>query len=116
MTFCINGREHCGGLHSSWQRDVDLGTRHTHCSSRLLKKCFTSGKKLFQQPANPGNEGHVQISWLAAAAGYILQKTTNLVPCVGWVDVPDVLISNDGQSMSTITVTNSTMFYRLTST
>jgi hypothetical protein len=59
--------------------------------------------------------GNAQISWPAAAAGYTLQKTTNLVPPVVWVNTSNVVISNNGQNVTTIPNTNLTMFYRLTS-
>ncbi|HEY1788759.1 MAG TPA: hypothetical protein VGJ73_11410 [Verrucomicrobiae bacterium] len=63
----------------------------------------------------PGAAGRFQISWPAAATGYALQKATNLAPPVTWVNASDLVISNNGQNAATITNTNSTIFYRLTS-
>jgi len=63
----------------------------------------------------PGAGGNVQISWPAAAAGYALQKATNLAPPVDWKNASDPVISSNGQNAATVTDTNSTIFYRLTS-
>jgi hypothetical protein len=61
----------------------------------------------------PGVVGQFQISWSSAAAGYVLQKATNLVPPAAWANASELVTSNNGQYMATIVITNATMFYRL---
>jgi len=57
--------------------------------------------------------GQFQLSWPAAAVGYVLEQATNLAPPVAWSPVanPVVLISN--QNVVTITNADSPAFYRL---
>jgi hypothetical protein len=61
----------------------------------------------------PGTAGNFQIFWPTAAAGYILQKTTDLMPPVSWINASEQVVSSNGQYAATIVITNSTMFYRL---
>lgn len=62
-----------------------------------------------------GAAGRIQISWPAAAAGYVLQKTANLTPPVAWVQISDPVISSNGLNVVAITNANATIFYRLIS-
>jgi len=57
--------------------------------------------------------GQFQISWPAAAVGYVLKKATNLTPPVVWSQFSDTVTSTNGQNVVTITNTGSTTFYRL---
>jgi autotransporter-associated beta strand protein len=63
----------------------------------------------------PGTAGQFQISWPLAAAGYSLQKATDLTPPVVWSQTSNAVISSNGQNVVTITNADSTVFYRLTS-
>jgi hypothetical protein len=57
--------------------------------------------------------GQFQISWSAAAVGYVLEKTTDLTPPVVWSQISDMVNSTNGQNVVTVTNTDSTVFYRL---
>jgi hypothetical protein len=61
----------------------------------------------------PGPAGQFQISWPAAALGYVLEKTTNLASPTVWYQTSEVVDSTNGQNVVTITNTGPATFYRL---
>jgi hypothetical protein len=61
----------------------------------------------------PGPAGQFQISWPAAALGYVLEKTTNLASPTVWYQTSEVADSTNGQNVVTITNTGPATFYRL---
>ncbi len=61
----------------------------------------------------PGSGGRFQISWPAAAVGYVLEKATNLTPPTVWSPVTDPITPTNGQNMVDITNPGPTSFYRL---
>jgi hypothetical protein len=54
-----------------------------------------------------------QISWPSEAVGYVLEKSTNLIPPVVWSQTWNAVISTNGQNVVIITNSGSTEFYRL---
>ena len=61
----------------------------------------------------PASLGQLQISWPTAASGYVLEKTTNLLPPALWFQPPVVVISSNGENFVTITNFEPAAFYRL---
>ena len=61
----------------------------------------------------PAAAGQCQISWPAAAVGYVLEKASNLAPPVVWFQSSDTVTSTNGQNVVTITNSDSAAFYRL---
>jgi hypothetical protein len=61
----------------------------------------------------PSSPGQFQISWPAAAVGYVLEKTTNLATPVIWSQMPGTVSSSNGQNFMTITNGEPAAFYRL---
>ncbi len=55
----------------------------------------------------------LQLSWSAAAVGYVLEKTPNLRPPVVWSQILDAVNATNGQNVVTVTNDDSTVFYRL---
>ena len=54
-----------------------------------------------------------QISWPAAALGYVLEKTASLTPPVVWSAASNTVTSNNGQYIVTVTNAAATEFFRL---
>jgi hypothetical protein len=57
--------------------------------------------------------GQFEISWPAAAVGYVLEEATNATPPVDWSPVSDSGTSINGQTTVTVTNDGSAAFYRL---
>jgi hypothetical protein len=57
--------------------------------------------------------GECRISWPAAAAGYTLERTTQLAPPAAWTPVTNPVESVGGTNRITITSTESAAYYRL---
>ena len=57
--------------------------------------------------------GQFQISWPAAAVGYVLEEATNLTPPAVWFQFSGTVTSTNGQNVVAITNDDSAAFYRL---
>jgi len=96
---------------------------------------YNATTHLFTLNVSPGNDGtatvafslapipslqikllgaaELQISWSAAAVGYVLERATNLTPPVFWTQMPNTVNSISGQNVVTVTNADSTVYYRL---
>jgi hypothetical protein len=61
----------------------------------------------------PRSDGQFQISWPAAAQGYVLETATNLVSPVTWSPSAGAVTSTNDQNLVIITNNRPTEFYRL---
>jgi hypothetical protein len=62
---------------------------------------------------SPPSQGHFSVSWTNNGGSFALEQATNLTPPVAWLSVTNVPVSTNNFMVTTLAVTNQSIFYRL---